>query len=76
MGDSRQPVRKRIIQGFSRLLLWAGAGIFLVGDAFLYEIKHINFLISTGVGILAGVLLMLLGAGIAVRFPQRERHLD
>jgi hypothetical protein len=41
--------------------------VFCVGDKFLYEIKHMNFLVSEAVGILGGVLLMLMGAGIAVR---------
>jgi hypothetical protein len=43
-----------------------GAGVFFVGDAFLYEIKHVNFLVSAVVGILGGSLVMLLGAGIAI----------
>jgi hypothetical protein len=40
--------------------------VFLIGDAFLYEIKHVNFIVSLVVGILGGVLLMLLGGGIAM----------
>jgi hypothetical protein len=66
MTDSRQPVLQRMIQGCSRLLLWVGAVVFLFGDAFLYEIKHVNFFVSAAIGILGGVLVMLLGAGIAV----------
>jgi hypothetical protein len=66
MSDSKQSVLQKIIQGCSRLLLWAGAAVFLVGDAFLYEIKHVNFFVSAAIGILGGALVMLLGAGIAV----------
>ncbi len=66
MTDSRQAVLQRITRACSRLLLWVGAAVFFVGDAFLYEIKHVNFFVSAGIGILGGVLVMLLGAGIAV----------
>lgn len=66
MANSRQPVLERIIRGCSRLLLWVGAVVFLFGDAFLYEIKHVNFFLSAAIGILGGVLVMLLGAGIVV----------
>ena len=66
MSDSKQPALQKIVQGCSRLLLWAGAAVFLAGDAFLYEIKHVNFFVSAAIGILGGVLVMLLGAGIAV----------
>jgi hypothetical protein len=67
MTDSRQPVLQRIIRGCSRLLLLVGAMVFFVGDKFLYEIKHVNFLVSEAVGIFGGVLLMLMGAGIAMK---------
>jgi hypothetical protein len=66
MADHRQPVLKKIIRGCSRLLLFVGAAVFFVGGKFLYEIKHLNFFVSEGVGILGGMLLMLLGAGIAI----------
>ena len=72
MTESRQPALQRIIQGCSRLLLWAGAAVFLGGDAFLYEIKHVNFFVSAAIGILGGVLVMLLGAGIAVANKSRK----
>ena len=76
MTDSRQPVLQRMIQGCSRLLLWAGAVVFLFGDAFLYEIKHVNFFVSAAIGIPGGVLVMLLGAGIAVvsKSPRLGQH--
>ena len=69
---------QKIIQGCSRLLLWAGAAVFLAGDAFLYEIKHMNFFVSAAIGILGGVLVMLLGAGIAVaiKSPGPGQHRD
>ena len=70
--DSRQPVLQRIIRGCSRLLLWVGAAIFLLGDKYLYEIKHVDFLASLAIGILVGSLLMLLGAGIAVACKSPE----
>jgi hypothetical protein len=65
MSDSREPVLQRMIGGCSRLLLWVGAVVFLFGDAFLYEIKHVNFFVSAAIGILGGILVMFLGAGIA-----------
>lgn len=78
MAESTQPVLQRIIQGCSRFLLFVGAVIFLVGDRFLHEIKHVDFLFSEVAGILAGVLLMLLGAGIAVvsKSPRPEQKND
>lgn len=39
--------------------------VFLLGDAFLYEIKHVNFFVSSVIGIGGGVLLMLLAWAIA-----------
>jgi hypothetical protein len=76
MTDSSQTVRQRIVQGCSRLLLFGGAAVFLVGGKFLYEIKHGNFWVSETIGILGGVLLMLLGAGIAIagKSPRPEQH--
>jgi len=78
MAELRQPVLQRIIRGGSRLLLWAGAAVFFVGDAFLYEIKHVNFFVSAVTGILGGVLVMLLGAGIAVasKSSRSEQNID
>jgi hypothetical protein len=78
MADSSQSVNKKIIRGSSRLLLWVGAGIFLIGGKFLYEIKHVNFFVAESVGILGGVLLMLLGGGIALagKSPKPEQHND
>jgi len=73
MADSKEPVLQKIIQGCSRLLLWVGAAVFLVGDAFLYEIEHVNYFVSATIGILGGVLVMLLGAGIAVASKSRSR---
>lgn len=66
MTDSRESVLQRTIRGCSRLLLWVGALVFFFGDAFLYEIKHVNFFVSAATGILGGVLVMLIGAGIGV----------
>jgi hypothetical protein len=78
MVELRESVLSRIIQGCSRLLLWAGAVVFFIGDAFLYEIKHLNFFVSAAVGVLGGVLVMLLGAGIAVasKSPMPGQHFD
>jgi hypothetical protein len=74
----QQPVLQRIIRGCSRILLVVGAAVFLVGGKFFYEIKHVNFLVSETVGILGGVLLMLLGAGIAIagKSAGPEKHPD
>ncbi|HKF52241.1 MAG TPA: hypothetical protein VKB26_08005 [Candidatus Acidoferrales bacterium] len=69
MTNSRQ---LKVIRGFSRLLLWVGALIFFFGDAFLYEIKHVSFLLSALIGILGGVLVMFLGAGLAIASKSRE----
>ena len=66
MTDTREAVLQKMIRGCSRLLLWVGALVFLFGDAFLSEIKHVNFFVSVATGILGGVLVMLLGAGIGV----------
>jgi hypothetical protein len=65
-----------MIQGCSRLLLWAGAVVFLFGDAFLYEIKHVNFFVSAAIGILGGVIVMVLGAGIGIasKSPRWGQH--
>ena len=74
----RNSVLSRIIEGCSRLLLWSGAAVFFIGDAFLYEIKHVNFFLSAAVGILGGGLVMLLGAGIAgaSKSPTPGQHFD
>jgi hypothetical protein len=66
MRDSKQPTRQTIIRACSQVLLLIGAAVFLIGGKFLYEIKHGSFLVSETIGILAGVLLMLFGAGIAI----------
>jgi len=78
MTDPNPPVLQKIIQASSRLLLWAGAVVFLVGDAFLYEIKHVKFFASAAIGILGGVLVMLLGAviGVASKSPRLGHHID
>jgi len=65
--------RKEIMRASSRLLQWVGALIFLFGDAFLYEIKHVNFLMSALIGIIGGVLVMLLGAGLAIANKSRDQ---
>ncbi len=66
MADPSEPLLRKIIQGCSRLFVWIGAAVFLLGGKFLYEIKHINFLTSEVSCILVGVLLMLIGAGISI----------
>jgi hypothetical protein len=66
IADSMQPVLKRSIQRCSRILIFVGATIFLVGDKFLREIKNVTFAVSESVGILGGLSLMFLGAGIAI----------
>ena len=76
MSNFKQPVLQRIVQGCSRLLLWVGAAVFLAGDAFLYEIKHVNFFVSAAIGILGGVVVMVLGAGIGIasKSPRWGQH--
>jgi hypothetical protein len=56
----------KIIWGCSRLLLWVGAAVFLIGGKFLYEIRHVNFVNAEAEGLVGGMLLMLLGAGIGM----------
>jgi hypothetical protein len=56
----------KIVRGCSRLLLWVGAAVFLIGGKFLYEIKHVNFVNAEAEGLVGGMLLMLLGAGIGM----------
>jgi hypothetical protein len=56
-----------MMQGCSRLLLLLGAVVFFAGGKFLYELKHVNFLVSETIGIVGGVLLMLVGAGLTMR---------
>ena len=72
MGNSRQTTGQTIIRAFSRLLLWMGAAIFLIGGKFLYEIKHVSFVVSETVCIVGGALLMLLGAGIGIAGKSRR----
>jgi hypothetical protein len=67
MTNSRRPVLQKIRWGCSRLLLLVGAVVFCVGGKFIYEIKHVSFLISEAIGIFGGVLLMLIGAGLAMK---------
>lgn len=48
----------------------------MFGDAFLYEIKHVNFFVSAAIGILGGVIVMVLGAGIGIasKSPRWGQH--
>jgi hypothetical protein len=66
MADSGKPVPKAIIRGCSSFLLGAGGIFFFIGDRFLHEIMHVDSLDSEVVSMIGGVLLMLLGAGIAM----------
>ena len=43
------------------------------GDKFFYEIKHVSFVVSEVLGILGGVLLMMMGAGIAMKNKPSRR---
>lgn len=63
---------RRFLSGGSKLLLYIGAAVFLVGGKFLYEIRHVSFFTAEVVGILCGVLLMILGAAIG---PARKQDL-
>lgn len=76
MSHSKQSALHKTIETCPRLLLWAGAVVCFAGDAFLYEIKHVNFFTSAAIGILGGVLVMLLGAGIEVasKSPKTEQY--
>jgi hypothetical protein len=76
VSNFKRPVLQTIVQGCSRLLLWVGAAVFLAGDAFLYEIKHVNFFVSAAIGILGGLVVMVLGAGIGIasKSPRWGQH--
>jgi len=78
MANSSQSTAQLIAKGSSRMLIYTGAAVFLLGDKFLYQIEHWNFFASEVTGILAGVLLMLLGAGIdkAFKSPKAEQLSD
>jgi hypothetical protein len=78
MADSGKSTLQMIIRGCSRLLLLVGAVVFFFGDRFLREIEHVNVLASEAIGILGGVLLMVLGAGIKIldKSPKPEQHND
>jgi hypothetical protein len=58
--------RIKIIHGCSRVVMGAGAVVFLIGGKFLHEIRHLNLMNAEAVAIIGGVLLMLLGAGIGM----------
>lgn len=70
--------RQSVLQTCSRVLLWLEAAIFLLGEAFLYEIRHVNLFVSAAIGILGGLLVILLGAaiGIAGESGHSEQHFD
>jgi hypothetical protein len=66
------PVLKRLLGGISKVVLFIGAAVFLIGDKFLYEIRHVDFFTAEAVGISCGVLLMILGAAMG---PTRKQEL-
>lgn len=74
----RQSSLQRMVRGCSRLLLWAGAAVLLFGEPFLHQIGHMNLMVSLTIGIPGGILVMLLGAGIAVasKSPKPEQNHD
>lgn len=65
------PVLQRFLTGCSRVVMFTGAAVFLVGGKFLYEIRHVNFFTAEAVGILCGVLLVVFGA---VMGPPRKQN--
>jgi hypothetical protein len=78
MANSTQSTPQLIGKGFSRMLIFTGAAVFLLGDRFLREIEHWSFFASEAAGILTGVALMLFGAGIDKAFkpPKTEKQSD
>lgn len=78
MTDRQQPNLQRMVRGCSRLLLWAGAAVLLFGEPFLHQIGQVNLFVSALIGIPGGILVMLLGAGIAVasKSPKPEQNHD
>ncbi|MDW5266182.1 MULTISPECIES: hypothetical protein [Acidobacteriaceae] len=67
MNGSIASSAKKVIRGCSRLLLWVGAAVFLIGGKFLYEIQHVKFAKAEAEGMFGGLLLMLLGAGMGIK---------
>ena len=73
MANSTQSTPQLIAKGFSRMLIFTGAAVFLLGDRFLREIEHWSFFASEAAGILTGVALMLFGVMWALpAFGQSE----
>jgi hypothetical protein len=78
MANSSQPAQQWIAKVFSCVLIYTGAAVFLLGDKFLHQFEHWSFFASEAAGILTGVALMLLGAGIDKAFkpPKTEGQSD
>lgn len=63
-------VLQRFFTGWSKVVLFTGGAVFLIGGKFLYEMRHVNLFTAEAIGISVGVLLMFLGAAIG---PTRKQ---
>ena len=71
--QSKAPVLRVIVDGCSRLLLWIGAAVFFLGGKLLHEVKHIAFFDAEVFCIIVGIVLMMLGGGVAIASESRGR---
>lgn len=64
MNESAKSTGTATLQLLSKVLMVIGGLVFLLGDRFLREIMHFNFLLAEVVGILTGLFLCALGFAI------------
>ena len=64
MNESAKSAGIATIQFLSRVLKVIGGLVFLLGDRFLRNIMHFDFLMGEVIGILSGLLLCALGFAI------------
>jgi hypothetical protein len=54
MAEPSSQIKSQLIQNCSRVLLWEGPAVFLIGKKFLHEIKHVEFMTAEAAGIVGG----------------------
>jgi Zn-dependent protease len=65
-------VLKTVRDVVGRVLAYTGAAVFFIGDRYLHEVKHIDYLLSFMIAIGAALLLMLLAYAIGFRTTQKK----